>query len=221
MPCGSPTVLREDIASALASTKWAHVRSRSLLERKVSVKQKRNQFLKALRIESICQPVAGSWTRKGKKGDRKVVQRNPFWDTAPRGAFRKAKRLAGLVTFLATSYRGGKVLHLLERLATIVWRVSLRHLNGIIGSVRAIVAQASKLEAFPQRPEALERFEALTSTPTRKGREYPFARNGKCRLSGCVALRQSTRVEVVRQALYCTECKSPFVRARWFSPPGR
>lgn len=175
-------------------------------------------LLKALRLESITQPVAACGVRETPKGNKKTVVNNPFWDTAPRGAYGKGKRLSGLIHFLATSYRGGNVVHLLDRLATMVWRVSIRHLNGMIRAIRAIVARAPRLGARPQRPEALAGFEALTSTPNPRVRVYPFTRNGRCRLPGCVAMRQSTCVETVRKALWCTKCTGPQVRARWFSP---
>lgn len=191
----------------------------SLTERSVTrvlpVKRLRNNLINAMCLNVATQPTAvivrhkePNTLRRGKHAQQTVVW-NPIWDLAPSGAFYKSKRVCSLVTDVIAHGFRAKISHDLERLAINIWRMSKRHFDGLLRTIRAKMAKLVVTSNFRKSPEALKRFEALIRNPYQPVRGYRFSRNRVCRHDAeFAAMRLSTKVGLVRESLKCTKCTS-------------
>jgi len=149
------------------------------------------------------------WERKSH------VVKNPIWDVAPRGAYYKAKRFCSLTRMLASDcLYSPQLARDLERLSIVIWKVSKRHFDALLRRIRA--EKARLLKESPEAPK----HGMLIGNPLRKEREQRCTQHRACQhKAGFTAMRLSTCVDVVLQALKCTKCaRCP--RTRWFTPHG-
>lgn len=157
----------------------------------------------ALSIQSITQPVVVK-EKAPPKGRRQRLVDNPFWDTAPRGAYYKARRLSAFLNFLVTRHHTGNIARLLERLSNYVWIVPKGHFDGFIRTIKSHVARALVwAPSSSKSPEALVRIGPLTKNPASR-RVVSTHPGGVCRADGtCAEMRGSSCLELVRRALKC------------------
>jgi hypothetical protein len=204
VPTRRPADLRNGLQTALKAVTDAKIRAE--VGKKFPIKQLRNQLIDAMSLHSILVPVLSDTYWTSPRGT-KVLDPNPFWDTAPKGAFKKAKRLSGFVTHITTHYNGANILHDLERITTQVWKMPLRHLEGAMRTVKGKISLTSEKVKFLKSPEALAGSGTLTRNPGRKARVNRPTPGRKCRNNyGCAQMRLSTRVEIIREAYRCTVC---------------
>lgn len=197
---------------ALGAIKHAHVGEAGKLG-PLPVKKLRNKLMDAMSIQVIAHPVCKQEPCGSSKSKQTRLVDNPFWDTAPQGAFRKSKALAGFLTYMVHYYRGANILHLLERLSNYVWIVPMRHMIGMIHAIKSRVALVLKRDPAQKNPEALKRLQALIRKPA-QSRVDPSAVDGKCRhQGGCAVMRRSTRLNNVRCAQKCIWMHSLHVQA--------
>jgi len=214
------------IATSLSDIKHQRCLSERSSLRVFPLKRLRKNLISAMDLDIVFQPVAAVHRFKepklmqGKLAKQTVVW-NPIWDHAPAGAYRKSKRLSALVTDVVTRHCGANISHLLERLSINIWRMSMRHFNGICRAIRAkLVKAACAADYLRKSPEALKRSEALISNPYRKVRVNRAARARTCRHAGYAAMRLSDDIGLVRESLKCTKCTVAVCTARWFTPFG-
>jgi len=220
------TELTSGLISAVRRIRHERCQADRSATRVLPVKRLRNDLIKAMFIDVATQPVAAvvrhekpNTLRRGKHAHQTVVW-NPIWDVAPQGAFYKSRKVCSLVTDLVTVSYSADVTHLLERLAINIWRMSKRHFNGLLRTIRAKMAKSTVVvDDFRKSPEALKRIEALIRNPYRKVRGKRFSRNRICRHDAeCAAMRLSFKKELVRESLKCTKCTVPVCAGRWLTP---
>jgi len=181
------------------------------------VKRLRNNLISAMHVDVATQPVAAvvrhkepNTLRRGKHAKQTIVW-NPIWDVAPKGAFYKSRKVCSLITDIVMNGSKANIAHLVGRLAINIWRMSKRHFNGLVKSIRARIAQSVESDKIRKSPEALKRIEALIKNPyPQQVRGKRFSRNRICQHKAeFAALRLSTQVESVRESLKCTKCTVP------------
>lgn len=197
--------------------------------RRYPLKSLRNKLIDAMALNTATQPAAAVFRhvepntlRHGKHAKQTVVW-NPLWDSAPRGAFYKARRACSLVTDICLQFTGGdNILHDLERLTINIWRMPKKHFDGLLRTIRAKMARASREAISPVKsPEALLRSRPLTSNPSLKRRVYRFTSKRLCRHNvGFAAQRLTRKIELVRESLTCTKCTYAVCTAKWFTNHG-
>jgi len=191
------------------------------------LKRLRKNLISAMELDIVFQPVAAvhRFNEPKKMQDGRLAKQtvvwNPIWDHAPNGAYRKSKRLSSLVTDVVTRHCGANISHLLERLSINIWRMPMRHFDGICRAIRAKLVVAACAASYHRKsPEALKRSEALISNPYRKVRVNRTARVRNCRHAGYAAMRLSNDIGLVRDSLKCTKCTVAVCTAKWFTPFG-
>lgn len=219
-------VLRDGLNDLFSEIRHQRCLADKSATRVYPLKTLRSRFLKVTSLEVITQPVgclSANYTdlRPGYKVPAKcTVVRNPLWDSAPRGAYFKAKRLGSLVTDIVTTGGNARLSRKIERLAIKIWQMSKRSFVGLCRSIRAEMAHSPEREKiFRKSPESLVRTGALTRNPSVKRskkwyNQYQDAR----RCSRCASLRLSTDVEVVRLSLKCKKCTYAACAAKWLTP---
>jgi len=194
--------------------------------RKFPLKRLRNNLCDAMALAVVMQPTAAvkkhtspNVLNNGKHAKQTVVW-NPVWDMAPRGAYRKARRLCSLFTDLCLGYdtRNNKTAHLLERLSIHVWSVSMRHFDGMLRAIRSTLWKTfEKVNSPVKNPEALALLKQLTNNPLYK-REQRWNSHRKCRhIVGYSSMRSSHKLGCVRESYKCTKCKYAACAAKWFT----
>lgn len=137
--------------------------------REFPLKKLRSNLAHALQCDVIFQPVLKTSSYRGKA---KNISPNPVWDSAPCGAFYKAKRLCSLLQPLVTHGFRANIEHELERLAINIWRMPKRHFDGLLRRIRSKIVLASK------SPEAVQGFVTLSTNPIlSKDRVFWFTRD--------------------------------------------
>jgi hypothetical protein len=222
-------VLKKNISHTIGMIRHEQCLSARSATRIYPLQKIRSSLIKALCLDVVMQPVAAvqrhtkpNTLRDGKHAKQTVVW-NPLWDIAPKGAYYKSKKICSLVTHIASRVPPRKIAHLLERLSICIWKVSRRHFDGLLRSIKAIIATSAESEeiCFRKSPETLKRFESLIRNPYRKVRGKRFSRNRICRHDDdMAAMRVSTKVDLVRASLACTKCTVATCVAKWFTPYG-
>jgi hypothetical protein len=217
-------VVVSDIAKVLADIKHQRCLSQRDTTRVFPVKRLRNSLIEAMRLNVATQPAGAvqrhgvpNTLREGKTAKQTVIW-NPVWDSAPEGAFLKARKYCSLVTAIVLNYNGsGGVLKKLERLSTVMWNMSKRHFLGLCRSVRAEMPyDPVRVITSMKSPEALARTRALTRNPAQCREKRNFVRKG-LHSARCAAMRLSYKVWIVRDSLRCTKCRVAAVAATWFN----
>jgi hypothetical protein len=219
-------ILKKSVRDLLSEVRHQRCLADKSAERVYPLKSLRSKFLKATSLEVVTQPVGCLSTkyvdlRKGYKvPDHCKVVRNPLWDTAPRGAFYKAKRLGSLVTDIVTVGEGPHLARKIERLAIKIWSMTKRSFDGLCRSIRASLAQApGRVHKFRKSPESLLRMRTLSNNPSGNRSKKSYTQyNDARRCASCASWRLSTDVEVVRESLKCKKCTRAVCAAKWLTP---
>lgn len=154
-----------------------------------------------MRLEVATQPAAV------KQPGKQSLQINPIWVVGPRTSFEKSRKVCSLITDICDTNGRSPITRLLTRLSINIWKMSMRHFNGILRAIRARMAR-SLSEQESQKPETLERLYRLPEIRLKR-RENRMRHIRKCHPcgDGCTSMRLSTKVDLVLIALNCTKCK--------------
>lgn len=136
----------------------------------------RSRICDALRLNVIYQPPVGKCVRRIEGTNKFVPEINPVWKAAPNTAYVKSMKICSLLNQVAYHGCSVNISHLLVRLSINVWTMSMRHFNGLCHKISARISKFLNGTFFKQKPEADERFEALTSNPLQSQRVPWYAR---------------------------------------------
>jgi hypothetical protein len=150
----------------------------------------RHQYAHAMQLDVIFQPVKGwfpihrdsmsthaNWCSVKKRRTSSCScreahqafawQGNPVWGHAHPGALTKARRLCSLLNVVVSHGYLCDLSHDLERIAKMIWHLSVKDFIGLCRRISARIAQfVSKNKLlFQKSPEPLVRFATLTKNP--------------------------------------------------------
>jgi len=193
--------IRKDLETVL-DTVSASIRRTETKGTEFPLKRLRSQVVSAMRAETITTSVVRNSERT--RNGFLLKENNPFWDTAPRGAYKKARKLSSFINFLILNYSGQNIVRRLTRFTTYMWFLSFKDFKGSLAAIRGLITRGGSESRLKVKSETLEHLRMLTRTPA-FGRVNPSALDGKCRITGCVEKRLSTCVDLTRIARKCVE----------------
>jgi hypothetical protein len=204
--------LKRDVSDLLAEVRHHRCNADKSATGFIPVKRLRNRVIKALSLETACQPaqamVEYKSTRNGIETVKIKPEIHPVWKVAPQGAFYKARRVCSLVTEVALFGVNPRIAHDLERLAINIWRMSKRHFDGLCRRIRVRMTQSVASDKIRKSPETVKRFEALMTNPFQQWKDgYRCSRHRICsHKRRYAAMRLSTKVEIVTESHKCKKC---------------